>query len=283
MRWVRCVMCALAAVAFAPCAFAADLDDLDVLRGSEPVGPATFPRWSGFYFGGQFGYSDGNADFSNSADTPIAESLSGTPLANDISSSEWSPLGSADHTATAFGGFVGYDTQWQDAIVGFEVNVDHTNLSLLTANSVSTNLTAHDDNGNSYLVSNLSNAGTVTNLDYGTLRMRGGYILGNFLPYGFIGLALGRADVNVTATAQGEENPPGGGGACVSPCVPVAFSSTAGKNGALLYGGTVGGGVDVALTQNVFLRGEFEYTVFAPISDVLISIVSARVGAGLKF
>ena len=64
MRWVISV----AVLATASTACAADLD-LDTLRGSQPVGPATFTRWSGFDFGGQIGFSDANADFRG--DTPL--------------------------------------------------------------------------------------------------------------------------------------------------------------------------------------------------------------------
>ncbi len=277
MRWVSWVICALAAVAFAPCVFAADLDDIDVLRGSEPVGLATFPRWSGFYFGGQFGYSDGNADFSNSTQGPIAYTLRNSALEATSDPSQISVLGTASDGAAAYGGFVGYNTQWQDVIVGIEANYSHTRLSLEASNSPVIRTGLSDGGGNTYTVG-ISGSGTLRNLDYGTLRARGGWILGNFLPYGFIGFALGATDLNVAASVTGTceaGSTPG--------CSPFSFVSTAGKNGALLYGGTVGGGVDVALTQNIFLRGEFEYTVFAPISDVLISIISARVGAGLKF
>ena len=59
---MRRVICALTVLALASPAFAADLD-LDILRGSQPVGPATFTRWSGFYLGGQLSYSDANVDF----------------------------------------------------------------------------------------------------------------------------------------------------------------------------------------------------------------------------
>ena len=38
-----------------------------------------------------------------------------------------------------------------------------------------------------------------------------------------------------------------------------------------------------ALTQNIFVRGEFEYIQFAPLASINVSIVGARVGAGLKF
>jgi opacity protein-like surface antigen len=50
-----------------------------------------------------------------------------------------------------------------------------------------------------------------------------------------------------------------------------------------MYGFSVGGGLDWALTQNIFLRGEFEYVQFAPIASIMASILSARVGAGFKF
>ena len=53
--------------------------------------------------------------------------------------------------------------------------------------------------------------------------------------------------------------------------------------GALLYGFSVGGGLDWALTPNIFLRGEFEYVQFAPIANIVASIISTRVGAGFKF
>ena len=75
---MRRVICALAVLAFATPAIAADLD-LDILRGSQPVGPATFTRWSGFYLGGQIGYGDANADFSSATQPLVAT----TVCAND--------------------------------------------------------------------------------------------------------------------------------------------------------------------------------------------------------
>jgi hypothetical protein len=61
------------------------------------------------------------------------------------------------------------------------------------------------------------------------------------------------------------------------------FPGSAGRPGDLLYGFDVGGGMDVALTPNIFVRGEYEYTRFAPTSNVLITVSSARVGGGFKF
>jgi len=280
MRWV---IGALVGLAFAPSAYAGDYD---ILRGTQSVGPATFTRWSGFYIGGQLGYSDASADFSNSTQAPIAYSLRDTFLENDITPSQWPVLGTADQAKISYGGFVGYNTQWQDLILGIEANYNQISLSLAAPNSPIGRTTPADSNGNTYLV-NISATGTLTNLDYGTLRARAGWIFGNFLPYGFAGVALGRADLAVSANVWGEQNPPAAGGTCSSGNIPscylFAFTSTAGKNSDLLYGFTVGGGIDFALTSNVFVRAEYEYVQFAPISGVVAAISSARVGAGIKF
>jgi len=68
-----------------------------------------------------------------------------------------------------------------------------------------------------------------------------------------------------------------------STCQNFAFSNSAGQTNALLYGFSVGGGLDWALTQNIFLRGEFEFVQFAPISNISVAIISGRAGAGFKF
>ncbi len=61
------------------------------------------------------------------------------------------------------------------------------------------------------------------------------------------------------------------------------FTNGAGQNNAVLWGYTVGAGLDWALTPNIFARGEFEFVQFAPISNIAVSVASGRVGAGFKF
>ena len=51
----------------------------------------------------------------------------------------------------------------------------------------------------------------------------------------------------------------------------------------MLYGFTVGGGVDVALTPNIFLRADLEFDQFNPPPGILMTIATGRVGAGFKF
>jgi site-specific DNA recombinase len=43
------------------------------------------------------------------------------------------------------------------------------------------------------------------------------------------------------------------------------------------------GGLDWALTQNIFVRGEFDFVQFAPISNISLALIGGRVGAGYKF
>jgi len=297
MRWV---ICAVVVLAFAQSAFA---DDLDILRGTQTVGPPTFTNWSGFYFGGQIGYSSTNADFSNATVAPIAYDLRELGLENAFtpSPSTWPVLGSAEDSRMAYGGFVGYNTQWEDLILGLEADYNQASFSLIAPNSPISRYIIPPPNpptpcpfnvnlpascGNTYLV-NTSGSGSVTNLDYGTLRARAGWVFGNFLPYGFAGVALGRANIATSATVSGTQNPPVTGTCAVaSPptCSSSNFFYTSSNTGwAFMYGFAVGGGMDIALTQNIFLRGEYEYVQFANVSGVAVAISSARVGAGIKF
>lgn len=274
-------------VASAPNPFA---DDFDAFPAMHPAGPAVnFTTWTGFYAGGDFSYSDGNADFSQTTQAPIAYSLRELTLESEFAPSNWPVLGIANHSAPGFGGFVGYNVEYQTpnmkVVLGVEANYDQASLSLYAPNSPISRITPTDSQGNSYLV-NITGNGSVTNLNFGTLRARAGWAFGNFLPYAFAGGAIGHADVNITETTSGEQNPPGS--ACLAntpPCVtvPFSFSGTAGNNSEWLYGGTVGAGLDVALSRNFFVRAEYEYVYFSPVASLRLDINTVRVGAGIKF
>jgi len=251
--------------------------------------PAQRQNWRGFYLGGQFSYSDAHADFSQSTQAPIAYSLRETTVEQQFAPSNWPVLGTADNSAAGFGGFIGYNTEYltdnAKIVLGVEANYDQAALSLIAPNTPLTRLTPADSGGNTYLITITGN-GTVSNLDFGTLRARAGLDLGNFLPYGFAGFALGRADVNISETTFGQQNPPATGicsGVSTPPCTPFSFSGTAGKDGEWLYGFTVGAGLDVALTHNIFARAEYEYVQFQPIAGTDIDVNTVRVGAGIRF
>jgi opacity protein-like surface antigen len=279
MRWV---ICALVAMGFAPAAFA---DDFSILRGSQTVGPALFTRWSGFYAGGQVGYSNMTADFSKATSPLVAFSLRELTLENEDKVSQWPVLGQNSTGGMGYGGFVGYNTQWQDLILGLEANYSRSSFTAVAP--VSSIGRAVAAGGIPYLV-DVTGSASLHLIDFGSVRARAGWVFGNILPYAFGGLALGRADYTITSLVSGQENP---NSPPVFPCdlaakpncVDFSFSNSDAKNSAFMYGFSVGGGVDVALTPNIFVRGELEYVRFAPLADIVVSIISGRVAAGIKF
>ena len=234
---------------------------------------ATRIDWQGFYVGGQFSYSDGNGDFSKSTQDPIAYSLRQTTLEANFAPSNWPLLGTANHSGAGYGGFVGYNTVYlaptARIVLGVEANWDQASLSLYAPSSPLSRVVPDGSNTVS-----ITGSGSVTDLDFGTLRARAGWAVGNFLPYAFAGLAVGQANVNIAETTTViQKSPPG----------TFVFSGTNGKNNEWLYGFTVGGGLDYALTHHIFVRGEYEYVQFQTIAGTDINVNTVRVGAGIKF
>jgi outer membrane immunogenic protein len=279
MRWVVCVLMVLG---FAPQAFA---QDFDALRGSEPVGPATFTNWTGFYIGGDWGYTNDATDFSNATNSLVAYSLRNTTLEQVDDPSSWSVLGNASTTTTTPSGFVGYNSQWQDLILGLEADYAYASTSTTaTTSPISREVSA---GGNAYDVT-VEGSATLHLIDYASLRARAGWILNNFLPYGFVGFVVGQGDLTRTSLVYGQQNPSSPPVVpcdyTLSPtCVDFSYPNSESQNNALLYGGSVGLGLDYALTSNIFLRGELEYVRFLPLDDIVVTLTSARIGAGIKF
>lgn len=279
-RLMRRVICAAFALALAPSAlvapraFAADLD-MDTLRGPLTVGPAAFTRWEGFYAGGQFDYSSANVDFSKATTPLVAYSLRNSTVEEQDHISDLTPLSSNNAAKTSgWGGFAGYNTQWQDLVLGVELNYTHAPFSVVAVNNPITR--GETASGINYTTT-VTGSGSLRVTDFGSARARFGYVLGNFMPYGFGGFALGRGSYNVTAEVFGQ------GCDSNNVCTPFDFPNSTGKSSALLYGFVVGGGLDVAVTRNVFVRAEYEFMQFAPFANITAAISSARVGAGFKF
>jgi outer membrane immunogenic protein len=278
MRWL---IGALVVLALTPSAFGGDLD---VLRALQPVGPANFYNWSGFYVGGMIGYGDADGDFSNATSGIVAEALRITTLEDDFYPSSWPVLGSAADHQPMYGGFVGYNTQWQDLVLSVEANYNRSNFSVVAPVSPIGRITPADSAGIPWTVV-FTGSGSVTDIEYATLRARAGLVLGNFMPYGFAGLALGQANISVSSTGYAEGNAPVSGpcsGGNTPPCYLITWDKTNAQT-SLLYGFSVGGGLDFAVTHNIFVRSEFEFTQFAPVSNIPVWVISGRLGAGIKF
>jgi opacity protein-like surface antigen len=270
MRRLRWLLCALAIVGMAPHARAADMP---FLRGSNTiVAPQCCITWEGFYFGAQAGATVSGADFSAATRSLVQFMLRQTTIQNEAPVSEWPLLGKADTSTSHFGAFIGYNWQWDQAVVGIDGHYNRTDIQL----------SATDAMRRIFSVSSgpqdiqLDGTASVRMTDYGTVRARGGWAIGNFMPYATLGLAVGRADVTRTATVTARD-----------PADPTIIlfqdTSTESKQGTFAYGYAAGFGLDMALMQNVFVRAEYEYVKFGWFNDINMHIHSARVGAGVKF
>jgi opacity protein-like surface antigen len=293
---MRRLILAFALAGLATDAFAADQPEIPTLRGSDavvpvlqpaaavPIAAPAFARWGGFYAGGQLGYSSVHMDFSQATKSLVAFSLRELALEAERHPSEWEVLGQTGTQGRSFGGFAGYNSQWDEVIVGMELNYSRASFSVSAPNSPLGRVTAAG--GNVYLVA-ITGSGSMQITDLATIRARAGWVVGNFLPYVTAGVAVGQAAFARSATVSGIENPtrppvPCDGSAS-PPCTIFSFTQSEAKTNAFIYGFAVSAGVDFMLMSNVFVRGEVEYIGLAPISRISGGISTGRVGVGFKF
>jgi outer membrane immunogenic protein len=272
MRWLVCGV----ALMVQP-AGAADLSEM-FLRGSNTVISAPGPmNWEGVYVGGHVGRSWSGTDFANSTQSLIAFMLRNTTIENEQQVSRWTTLGKADTNGSSYGGFVGYQTQWEGAVIGVEAGYSRTNMHTESSDSMARIFSTSDGYSNDVA---LIASSSVRITDYGTVRARAGWAADHFMPYAFAGLAIGRADVSQSARVIASGNDIAGNG---NPPYSADLTKTEAKTGQFAYGYTAGFGVDWAMTQNLFLRAEYEYIYFGAFNNLKQTIQTARVGAGFRF
>jgi opacity protein-like surface antigen len=279
---LRTGLAALALIVAAPAgALAADMPDF--LRGSYTP---TFARWEGFYFGVQGGESFGSADFGNADNSLVSYMLANTELQGIVSNFTTLPKGSTG--SASFGGFIGYNYQWDDVVLGGELNYNHMAIKIGAQDSLGPILVpgASLPDGSSVLYSvTVTSGASLAIHDIVTARARAGWAYDRFLPYGFIGLAVGRADTLRFATLAGSTkttSAPSGSGTPVALNLP-RDPQTQSQNGLIAYGFTAGLGIEAQVIQNLFLRAEWEFIEFPNVDDFRVSTNSARVALGLKF
>lgn len=278
---MRRFLIAAAVCVLAQAAHAADMPDLPALRGSFPEGlSAARPVWQGFYIGGQAGYGTSDEKFTGSNSTMTSAVLANTLIESGMGVSQWPLAFSKQSThGTGYGGFAGYNSQWDDVVIGVEMSYMHGKFGGADNSSMSRYSLLSDNNYHS-VTSSASSSIAIS--DIGTFRARAGYAFGAFLPYMFGGLALGQADI-VRSVAVNDYVTAGPGST-----TPASFlgsqgtlGQTQGQYSHLIYGYTAGLGVDVNLIGGLFLRGEWEYLRFTSAVDTSINTV--RAGIGYKF
>jgi len=257
---------------------AADMSDDDVLRGSFFSDPSPgYVRWDGLQAGVTVGVSSMSNDFGNGTSSLVSYILRNSTLENEAHPSDWTALPSNTTNSQQFSAFIGYNIQWSELVVGFDMAYNRP-LSFESSASDSIARSVRTSDGVTHNVTVESSA-SLKLVDYATFRARAGYAFGQFLPYAVVGAAVGRFNYTTTATVTDFWSSAG------SPTLNQFGPQTASdnKNNAFAAGFVGGLGMDVALLPNIFLRAEWEYIAFAPVSGIRTTLNTGRVGAGVRF
>ena len=287
----------LAAVMFGMAAGAHAADMPDYLRGSFPGEPPPSRNWDGWYAGGQATYSSSATDFSQSVvgltNYIFRDSVLQQPTAN------WSLLNKTNGQASGFGAFVGRNYQWDDLVFGVEANYNYL-VDLATSTSGSNSLLITNPPGDTpppgvtdvYGVT-LTGKAAAQIKDVITFRGRAGWATGDFLPYIFGGVAVGRMDISRTVTSAVTKqqdttttSPLGVTTTTFGPVLPVPAQSqtqSEERTNNFVVGWTGGIGLEYMLGANVFLRGEWEYIKFISMENTVVTLNSLHAGIGYKF
>jgi outer membrane immunogenic protein len=292
-RAIRKLISGIAIAGFAQTALAADV-------GYDPEffnpGPATYFNWSGFYFGVSGGGGIANTDFGNGALNLLSSTLTIFQTANGIQLPSGAQLALSPDSAsfTSFGGFAGYNTQWESVILGLEANYHRTSLDASASTSAPTFTIAGSGPVALYNV-DASASSLISLTDYATIRGRAGWALGSFLPYATLGMALGRADITDSARVHFVAVDAFG-----NAMNSVDVTTAQNHKDQFAFGFAVGGGIDWMVFSGLFLRAEYEFVEFADFGNRTrtfnlslpsgiqfvqrdLSLHTIRLGLGYKF
>lgn len=269
----RAALGALALILAMPAGAAAA--DFPLLRGSF----TGYGQWEGVNLGGTLGMTNLNTDFSQSTSSIVADMLRQSTLEAEIGPSGWNVLANDISSSTSYGAFLGYNMQWDQLVIGFDLAYHRfSNLQTSDGPTLLERIVSTSD-GTSHDLAIWAQSSTKL-VDYGTVRARAGYAVGQFLPYAMIGGALGRFNYSTTVWLADQQTDSNGN---KSLYIPPSSPQTDAKDGAYVAGLAVGLGMDVALLPNVFLRAEWEYVTFAGVHDFHSYMNSGRVGVGVRF
>ena len=268
--------CGLSAAALAGRAEASDYRRGPV-GGHEAV-KAGGPDWAGFYGGVHAGVTIGEAD-SGALASPLANQALPNSSMTDLLASTIN-FRRVNKTGSSYGAFMGINWLWDDVVLGFEADYTRSNIE---ANSSSGPYGLSRIQGTEQQIVNSTSTARAKISDWATLRGRVGWAAGYFMPFLTAGVAFGNMDTRASTSGTWERRD-----ATVPPApFPLLASGTlngsVGRRG-IAYGGAFGGGIDMQLIPNTFLRAELQHVFFASGgSRPSISINTARVAGGLKF
>lgn len=295
---MRRLLLAAAMLGTVSAAHAADMPDLPVLRGSFTDGLSKASHnWDGAYAGGSFGYTTDSSDFGQSVvgltNYIFRDSVLQQPTA------DWSLLSKNTAQGVNFGGFVGRNWQWYDAVLSLEGTYSYFN-NMKSSSRGTNSLDIINPPGDTvppgvyhHWGVTLTGAAEAQVKDMVTLRGRVGWDGGSFMPYMFAGAAVGRMDVSRTVTSNvtlrtdttttdilGNTTIVTG---VTNPVPAQSQTQSQHKTNAFVAGWTAGLGIEYCVWDGLFARVEYEHVQFSPVMNTSVTLNNARVGLGYKF
>ncbi|KQO72550.1 MULTISPECIES: outer membrane protein [unclassified Methylobacterium] len=312
MRTLTLALLTTLALGAGSTAGAADLD-YGVLRGPDYEPAAPIIDWNGVYVGGHGGYTSAALQQKNVFQDILALQFRARDIESQFSASNLLAIPSTRIEGTSYGAFAGFNYQFDEAVVGIEADYTRFNRTGVASNGIGRIMMT---SGGIAETVNLFGESTTKIEDYGTIRARGGWSFGSFLPFVTGGVAIGRAIVTdqvlvqnygydartyaanqaLTAGAPayvsrhdylsfnpaypGVQSSPNGALQTV-PAAPVAISK--GPTEKIVGGIALGAGMEYALTQNILLRAEYQYVLFNDFDGHKVNLNTVRGGAAVKF
>lgn len=242
--------------------------------------PSDF-NWGGLYGGIFASYTDAKMDTQNVATGLAADAYRACTclgLATDIA---YLPNNFSDQRP-GYGGFAGANWVWDDVVLGLEAEYSGFNPTLKDGGSYGM---ARRRDGTATSESIDYNASVTTKISqYGVLKLRAGYAMGRFLPYGVIGIAVGRAELNANYRSLYNEYPVVAGVPDFNnPIISNSPANSSLRKRGYVAGGAIGFGVDYALLDNVFVRAEYNYVGFSNFNGMKTSLQTVKAGIAVKY
>ncbi len=256
------------------------------LRGSLPAYEETGPNWSGFYIGAHGGIGAMTVDTQAAARREAERLLNGLYYLNPTGGTPLPQLINMDPARASpviFGIFAGYQQQYEDAVLGFEVDYNRVSRSGTASRTWSQPFpvlyaqTGYTDS--------VSQSATVraTLTDYVTARLRGGWALGRVMPYITGGIALARGNTQVSYQSGFTRIDTDATDTVNWNAAGIIVNSTRDNNGTIGVGFVLGTGVEALITNNIFARAEYQYLRVPSMGGVPLTLQVVRAGVGIKY
>ncbi|HEX8417222.1 MAG TPA: outer membrane beta-barrel protein, partial [Methylobacterium sp.] len=215
-------------------------------------------------------------DFDNAGRAEAARILRNTTVESEFNVSSWNRLKPGRGHGLSYGGFAGYNLQFEDTVFGVELDYTSLNQKARSSDSIDRFVTTSTGYFTDVFVQTDSRA---TLQDYGTVRARGGYAIGSFMPFATGGLAIGRALVGSNVTVGSFQYTD----STRTTSVGALLQSGGNLKEKFALGFTAGAGIDFSITQNIFLRAEYQYILFEEFGDHRMHLSTIRSALGVKF